>query len=226
MPRPFKGVIDLDIRQSTPDWDAFLDAKAPKDAPNVLVILYDDTGQAAWSPYGGRINMPTMDRLAKDGLTRRGPLRRGGTQHGWLGGPRFQSASHGICSARTDSAIRSIATPWAGHDAARMGVRFSPAVVNVWNDMVPGSTFIESVLAQPLPAGTEHHLLFTYLRGGMSLGESSDDTVTIACQLDWRAQSDAVQRYGFNESHDGVLEQANVARLVSAILAGTKASLH
>jgi hypothetical protein len=69
MPRAFKGVIDLDIRQSKPDWDAFLDAKAPKDAPNVLVILYDDTGQAAWSPYGGRINMPTMDRLAKDGLT-------------------------------------------------------------------------------------------------------------------------------------------------------------
>ena len=35
----------------------------------MLVVLYDDTGQAAWSPYGGRINMPTMDRLAADGLT-------------------------------------------------------------------------------------------------------------------------------------------------------------
>jgi arylsulfatase len=69
MPRPFKGLIDLDIRDSKPDWDAFLDAKAPKDAPNVLVILYDDTGQAAWSPYGGRIEMPTLDRLAKNGVT-------------------------------------------------------------------------------------------------------------------------------------------------------------
>jgi len=69
MPRPFKGTINLDIRDSTPDWDAFLHTKAPKDAPNVLAILYDDTGQAAWSPYGGRINMPTMDRLARNGLT-------------------------------------------------------------------------------------------------------------------------------------------------------------
>jgi arylsulfatase len=69
MPRPFQGTIDLDIRKSKPDWDTFLDPKAPKDAPNVLVILYDDTGQAAWSPYGGRINMPTLDRLAKNGLT-------------------------------------------------------------------------------------------------------------------------------------------------------------
>jgi arylsulfatase len=35
----------------------------------VLVVLYDDTGCAAWSPYGGRIDMPTMQRLADNGLT-------------------------------------------------------------------------------------------------------------------------------------------------------------
>ena len=68
MPTPFKGKIELDIRNSKADWSASLDPTAPKDAPNVLVILYDDTGQAAWSPYGGRINMPTLDRLAKNGL--------------------------------------------------------------------------------------------------------------------------------------------------------------
>lgn len=68
MPRPFKGKIQLDIRNSQPDWEAYLANRAPEDAPNVLVILYDDTGQAAWSPYGGRIRMPTLDRLAKNGL--------------------------------------------------------------------------------------------------------------------------------------------------------------
>src|SRR3954470_21665169 len=69
MPRPFAGKIALDIRQSQPDWDAFLDPTPSPDAPNVLVILYDDTGCAAWSPYGGRIEMPTLDRLAANGLT-------------------------------------------------------------------------------------------------------------------------------------------------------------
>jgi len=69
MARKFKGRIRLDIRDSKQDWPAFLDANAPKGAPNVLIILYDDTGQAAWSAYGGRINMPTLDRLAKNGLT-------------------------------------------------------------------------------------------------------------------------------------------------------------
>ena len=69
MPRPFKGTITLDIRDSTPDWDAFLPDKAPEGAPNVLVVLYDDTGLAAWSPYGGRIERPTLQRLADTGLT-------------------------------------------------------------------------------------------------------------------------------------------------------------
>ncbi|MEI6251387.1 MAG: arylsulfatase [Mycobacteriaceae bacterium] len=69
MAKEFKGVIKLDIRDSVPDWSPYELAKAPAGAPNILVVLYDDTGLAAWSPYGGRINMPTLDRLAADGLT-------------------------------------------------------------------------------------------------------------------------------------------------------------
>jgi arylsulfatase len=30
-----------------------------------LVVLYDDTGLAAWSPFGGKINMPTLQKLAE-----------------------------------------------------------------------------------------------------------------------------------------------------------------
>jgi arylsulfatase len=66
---PFKGTIKLDIRESTPDWLPFMPKKAPPGAPNILFVLFDDTGLGALSPYGGRINMPTMDRLAANGLT-------------------------------------------------------------------------------------------------------------------------------------------------------------
>jgi arylsulfatase len=69
MPKPFKGKIELDVRDSVAEWDPFLADRAPDGAPNVLVVLYDDTGLAAWSPFGGRIEMPTMDRLAANGLT-------------------------------------------------------------------------------------------------------------------------------------------------------------
>jgi arylsulfatase len=69
MPRAFQGDIQLDVRDSKPDWGAFLADRAPEGAPNVLVVLYDDTGLAAWSPFGGRIEMPTLQKLADNGLT-------------------------------------------------------------------------------------------------------------------------------------------------------------
>lgn len=66
--KQFKGVIKLDVRDSVADWEPFIPTKAPKDAPNILFVLYDDTGLAAWSPFGGRINMPTLQKLADNGL--------------------------------------------------------------------------------------------------------------------------------------------------------------
>ena len=38
MPKPFNGKIELDIRDSTPDWEAFLPDKAPAGAPVVFDV--------------------------------------------------------------------------------------------------------------------------------------------------------------------------------------------
>jgi len=68
-PPDYKGVIKTDVRDSTPDWGPFTPKKAPAGSPNILIVLYDDTGLAMWSAYGGRVNMPTLDKLAANGLT-------------------------------------------------------------------------------------------------------------------------------------------------------------
>ena len=68
MTKPFNGVINLDVRDSKPDWTPYELTRPPKDAPNVLIVLFDDTGLAAWSPFGGRINMPTLQKLSDNGL--------------------------------------------------------------------------------------------------------------------------------------------------------------
>lgn len=65
----FKGKIALDVRDSEANWDDFVPKKAKEGSPNILFILYDDTGLAAWSPYGGKIEMPTLDKLAANGVT-------------------------------------------------------------------------------------------------------------------------------------------------------------
>ena len=68
MTKPFKGVINLDVRDSTPDWEPYEQPKAPDGAPNVVFIVWDDTGIGALEPFGGPIEMPTLKRLADSGL--------------------------------------------------------------------------------------------------------------------------------------------------------------
>jgi len=65
-PPPFGGKIDRITKDSVKDFPKSVEA--PKDAPNILLILTDDVGFGAASTFGGPIPTPTMDRLAKNGL--------------------------------------------------------------------------------------------------------------------------------------------------------------
>ncbi len=64
-PRP--TFTELDARNVKPP--PRFDVKAPQGAPNVVVILIDDLGFGAPSTFGGPISMPTLDQLAKGGLS-------------------------------------------------------------------------------------------------------------------------------------------------------------
>jgi arylsulfatase A-like enzyme len=68
MSKPFKGVVNVDIRDSTPDWAPFEPPKAPEGAPNVVYVVLDDVGFSAMDCYGGPIETPNIDRIAADGL--------------------------------------------------------------------------------------------------------------------------------------------------------------
>ena len=66
-PEPqFGGVIGRTAKESTPDFPQAV--TAPKGAPNVLLIMTDDTGFGAASTFGGPIPTPALDRVAQRGL--------------------------------------------------------------------------------------------------------------------------------------------------------------
>ena len=69
MTKPFKGTINVDDRDSVPDWEPYLQPVAPAGAPNVLYIVLDDVGFSAMEPWGGLIETPNIDKLAAGGLT-------------------------------------------------------------------------------------------------------------------------------------------------------------
>ncbi len=66
MSTTFQGRIGRTIADSKPHWPA--GPKAPPGAPNVLVVLFDDTGFSDFGCYGSPIKTPTIDRLAAEGL--------------------------------------------------------------------------------------------------------------------------------------------------------------
>jgi arylsulfatase A-like enzyme len=68
MSEPFKGTINVDIRDSEPDWAPFEPAKAPDGAPNVVYIVLDDVGFSAMGCYGGPIETPNIDKIAGSGV--------------------------------------------------------------------------------------------------------------------------------------------------------------
>jgi arylsulfatase A-like enzyme len=68
MAKQFAGTVNVDIRDSEPDWEPFEPPKAPDGAPNVVYIVLDDVGFSAMSAYGGPIETPNVERVAVDGV--------------------------------------------------------------------------------------------------------------------------------------------------------------
>jgi arylsulfatase A-like enzyme len=62
----YPPVTELDARNVRPP--PFFHIKAPKDAPNVVIVLIDDMGFGQSSAFGGPVHMPTVEALANQGL--------------------------------------------------------------------------------------------------------------------------------------------------------------
>jgi arylsulfatase len=65
-PEKFGGKIEPTTKGSKPYWPARI--VPPKGAPNVLLIMTDDSGYGVPSTFGGVIPTPALDRIAQSGL--------------------------------------------------------------------------------------------------------------------------------------------------------------
>jgi arylsulfatase A-like enzyme len=66
--RQHVGITTYDAKDPNTKFPPIEPLRPPKGAPNVLIVLLDDVGFAASSAFGGSINTPTAERLAKNGL--------------------------------------------------------------------------------------------------------------------------------------------------------------
>jgi len=68
MTKPFRGTINVDIKESVADWAPFIEPAAPEGAPSVLYVVLDDVGFAAMETFGGVIETPNIGRIAERGI--------------------------------------------------------------------------------------------------------------------------------------------------------------
>jgi arylsulfatase A-like enzyme len=66
--RPYEGTLPLDAKDPEATFPPIEQLRPPDGAPNVLVVLIDDTGFGASSAFGGPCATPTAERLAANGL--------------------------------------------------------------------------------------------------------------------------------------------------------------
>src|SRR5437899_10622834 len=62
----YPPITELDARNAKPP--PRFEIKAPAAVPNVVIVLLDDIGFGHSAAFGGPCNMPTLDRLAANGL--------------------------------------------------------------------------------------------------------------------------------------------------------------
>jgi hypothetical protein len=82
-------------------------------------------------------------------------------------------------------------------------------VVPVWRDIAADSEFLKNLTGKPFPKQLPYYLFFSYHdTSKLSLGESSDGSVTLRSQLVPSLQTAATKILGFNETHIGILNSA------------------
>ncbi|MGI9283797.1 MAG: esterase/lipase family protein [Pseudomonadales bacterium] len=112
-----------------------------------------------------------------------------------------------------------LATPFAGHAAAGLGIKWAPTVAPVWWAMAPNSRYLQKISTVDLSSGPNHHLIFSFSRqaGGDSKGD--DGVVSVKSQLAYPAQRNVTGMYGIADDHNGVIGNACTVALLEDILA-------
>ena len=66
--RPHTGLVTYDAKDPDTSFPPIEPLRPPAGAPNVLIVLIDDTGFGSSSAFGGACHTPAAERLAADGL--------------------------------------------------------------------------------------------------------------------------------------------------------------
>lgn len=110
-------------------------------------------------------------------------------------------------------------TPWDGHEAAAMGVKWAPTPVPSWLDMKQGSSYLDHLFDIRLKGRVDYHLFYGHrAKRSPILPPENDGTVSVPSQLRPAAKADAVSVQGYDEDHVSILSARAPLQRAKAIL--------
>lgn len=124
----------------------------------------------------------------------------------------------------TVALIVTLASPFGGDPSARLGAANAPMVPPAWRDLDPSGPFISGLFRRPLPASTEHHLIYAY-RNQDDMARGSDGVVPLRRQLPAAAMNGATRTRGFKAEHTAILTHPAAAETVATLIASVKSPL-
>jgi len=139
-----------------------------------------------------------------------------------MGGLVGRRAVNQLCKEGRPPYLRMYAsfdTPYGGVEAAAGAVRRGTELVPSWIDVAAGSPFLERLHDAPLPDDLPFYLFFGWGdRSRSGPAPAGDGTITLASQLDPRAQSAATAMSGFAATHVGILSDAKAIEALGRAL--------
>jgi pimeloyl-ACP methyl ester carboxylesterase len=112
----------------------------------------------------------------------------------------------------------SISTPWGGHKAASLGVKYLKKPVPSWLDVAPDSDFLKSIYADPLPPDTRHDLIYGEIPTAPGVQGKDDGVVTVESELDSRISKNASSVNHLPYGHVQILNQPETVKQVLGFL--------
>jgi len=110
-----------------------------------------------------------------------------------------------------------IASPLGGMSSAKLGVEYAPTVMPCWEDLAPGSRFLNTLYYTNEPT-VPYVLFFAYRRSGIT-SPSGDGTVPLTSQLRPEAQARAGHRLiGIDAGHVVVLSNPETLKELNRLL--------
>lgn len=112
-----------------------------------------------------------------------------------------------------------MSSPYAGMTQAGLAVEQAPELVPSWEDLAPGSTFLQKMADTRIPEELPFYILFGYDNdGSYRRSVSGDSVVPLSSQIPTEAQAQANRMFGIDTTHVGILRDPATRRILNTLL--------